>query len=331
MASAGVSIPMISGSPLNPQDNTLDKFESIPGVKTSLGLKEFQTQLLNVGGVIARLPKEIASSHQKIYDFPDSSTFVMGTAASERLILSQKLAAGIQGIVFDIKVGKSSSLKSRHEAKNFASLLERVCNRLKIRSAFLLSSLDQPLGESVGNSLEVIEAIKVLKGDGPLDLLKLSLELGLEIFLLANKSKVKTEVKSHLRRKIEEGKALKKFEEIIKAQGGNPQVIRNYFLFPRAKMRRRVYSPKKGYIHSIKTAEIGYLWQELTKSQQERDRAGFLIFKKVGDWIEEDEVIAEVHLSELKPAIESQLQEAFVLSKRPPEFKPLILESIRKS
>jgi len=331
MASAGVSVPMISGSPLNTQDNTLDKFESIPGIKTSLSLEEFQTQLLDVGGVIAMLPKEITGSHQKIYEIPDSSTSEIVTNAIERFILNQKLAGGIQGIVFDVKVGESSSLKSRHEARNFAKCLERVCNRLQIRFSFLLSALDQPLGESVGNSLEVIEAIKVLKGNGPLDVLKLALELGSEMHLLANKLKIKTEAKNHLRGKIEEGEAVKKFEEIIKAQGGNPQVISNSCLFPYPKMRRRVYSPKKGYIHSIKTTEISHLWQEIATSQQERDNSGFLFFKKIGDRIEEGEVMAEVHLNEPKPAIESQLQDAFILSKNPPEFKPFIIESIRKS
>lgn len=331
MASAGVSVPMISDSPLNSQDNTLEKFESIPGIKTSLSFEEFQTQLLDVGGVIAMLPKEIIGSHQKTHEIRDSPKPEINTNAIEQFILNQKLAGGIQGIVFDVKVGESSPLKTRNEARNFAKFLERICDRLKIRFSFLLSALDQPLGESVGNSLEVIEAIKVLKGNGPLDVLKLALELGSEMHLLANKLKIKTEAKNHLRGKIEGGEALKKFEEIIKAQGGNPQVIRNSGFFPHPIMRRRVYSPKKGYIHCIKTTEISHLRQEITTSQQERDNSGFLFFKKIGDWIEKGEVMAEVHLNELKPAIESQLQDAFVLSKNPPEFKPFIIESIRKS
>lgn len=332
MSSAGVSIPLILSSSLDTQDNSLYKFASIPGVRISLSLQELKTQLLKVGSVIASIPDQTASSLRRIYEFDESSAAGMSLAEIENLVLSQKLAGGIQGIVFDIKVGEGSSLLSRPEAKIFISSLEKVCNRLEIGYSFILNDLNQPLGESIGKCLEVREAANILKGNGPLDVLKLVLELGSEMLLLARKSKTKTVAKSCLKRKIEEGQALRKFEEIIKAQGGNSLLVSDDSLFPRANLRKIVYSPRKGYLHRIKMEEINHLGHELAASQPDSDRTGFLIFKKIGDRVEENEVIAEVHLNNAGPwpVLESGLKKAFVLSKKPPGFKPFIIESIRK-
>jgi thymidine phosphorylase len=257
----------------------------------------------------------------------------MNLTEIENLVLCQKLAGGIQGIVFDVKVGEGSFLKSRHEARIFISTLERACNRLEISSSFLLSDLDQPLGESIGNCLEVIEAVKVLKGNGPLDVLKLVLELGSEMLFLAKKSKNKIMAKNKLRRKIEDGNAIKKFEEIIEAQGGNPLFISADSLLFQSKFMKRVYSPRKGYLRRVKMREINHLWYELTANESARDRVGFLILKKIGDRIEENETIAEVYFNEASPwpVIKRQLRKAFILSKNVPDFRPFIIESIRKN
>jgi len=338
VAAADVAVSFIPGSPLNFQDKTLDKFESIPGVRTSFSLEEFQAQLLKVGGVMAMLPEEIARTHQDTHPFHDSSTLGTRPALIQNFILSQKSVGGTQGIVFDIKVGQDSFLKSMYEARSFVSSLKKGCDLMKIRSSFLLSDMDQPLGEAIGNSLELIEATKVLKGNGPLDVLKLALELGSEMLLLAKKSLTKTEAKSCLKKKIEGGKALRKFEEIIKAQGGNPLIINDNSLLPLAKVRKKVCSLKKGYIHEIKMNTIGLLWHELAighkKQGREVDsRPGFLILKKIGDRIQKEEALAEIHINETSflPATQKKLKEAFIISEGPPDFKPLIIENIRNS
>jgi pyrimidine-nucleoside phosphorylase len=333
VSSAGVAIPLILSSSPNTQDNSLDKFASIPGLRISLNLQELKTQLLKVGSAIAAIPSQTSSSIRRIHEFDESSAAGMSLAETERLVLSQKLAGRIQGIVFDIKVGEGASLMSREEAKIFVSSLEKVCKRLEIGSSFILNDLNQPLGESIGNCLEVRETIKILKGNGPLDVLRLVLELGSEMLLLARKAKTKTEAKSCLKRKIEEGQALRKFKEIIKAQGGNSLLVSDDSLFPRANLRKILCSPIKGYLQRIKMEEINHLWHELTTSQPNSDRTGFLIFKKIGERVEEDEVITEVHLNNVDPwlVLGSRLKKAFVLSKKPPGFKPFIIESIRKT
>ena len=175
VSSAGVSIPLVLSSSSNTQDNSLDKFASIPGVRISLSFQELKTQLLKVGSAIAAIPDQTAISLRSIYEFDESSAAGMSLAEIEKLVLSQKLAGGIQGIIFDIKVGEGSSLLSRPEAKIFTSSLKKMCNRLGIDYSFILNDLNQPLGESIGNCLEVREAAKILKGNGPLDVLKLVL------------------------------------------------------------------------------------------------------------------------------------------------------------
>ncbi|NIM89543.1 MAG: hypothetical protein GTO17_01185 [Candidatus Aminicenantes bacterium] len=333
MSSAGVSIPLILSSSPSAQDNSLDKFASIPGVRISLSLQELKKQLLKVGSAIAAIPDQTASSFKRIYEFDESSTAGKGLAEIEKLVLSQKLVGGMQGIVFDVKVGEGSSLMSRQEAKIFISSLEKLCKRLEIGSCFILNNLNQPLGESIGNCLEVREVAKTLKGNGPLDVLKLVLELGSEMLLLARKFKTKTEAKSWLKRKIEERQALRKFEEIVMAQGGNSLLFSDGSLFPRAKIRKILLSPRTGYLQRIKMEEMNHLWHEFTTSQPDSDRTGFLIFKKIGDRIEEDEVIAEVHLNDAGPwpVLGNRLKKAFILSKKPPGFKPFIIESVRNS
>ncbi len=333
MSAAGVSIPLILSSSPNSQDNSLDKFASIPGVRISLNLQELKTQLLRVGSVIAAIPDQTAISLRRIHEFDEPSAAVMSLTEVEKLAFSQKLVGGIQGIVFDIKVGEGSSLMALAEARIFISSLEKVCNRLEIGSSFVLNDLNQPLGESIGNCLEMREVAKVLKGNGPLDVLKLVLELGSEMLLLARKSKTKAEAKRCLKRKIEEGQALRKFEEIIKAQAGNSLLVHDDSLFPRANLRKKVLSPRKGYIHRIKMEEMNHLWHELGTGQPDSDRTGFLILKKIGERVEEDEALAEVHLNNVDPwpVLESRLKKALVLSKKPPGFKPFIIEIVRKS
>ncbi len=332
MSSAGASIPLILSSSPNAQDNSLDKFASIPGIRISLSFQELKKQLLKVGSAIVAIPDQAASSLKRIYKFNESSTAGKSLAKIEKIVLSQKLVGGIQGIVFDIKVGEGSFLMSRQETKIFISSLEKLSNRLEIGSSFILSDLNQPLGESIGNCLEIREVAKILTGNGPLDVLKLALELGSEMLLLARKSKTKTEAKSCLKKKIEEGQAMRKFEEIIKAQGGNSLFVSDHSLFPRANLRKILFSPRTGYLQRIKMEEMNHLWHEFTTSQPDSDRTGFLIFKKIGDSVKEDEVMAEVHLNNVSPwpVLESRLKKAFVLSKKSPGFKPFIIESIRK-
>lgn len=337
VTAAGVTIPIISGFSTPSQNKTLEKFSSIPGFKTSLSLYEFHDQLLRVGAVISHLLEDITKDYQEIncdfeYPFPKAHQAFIQT-----YILSQKLAFGVNRITFDIKVGEGSFLNTLREARNFGFSLRRICKRMNIDSSYILSNLDQPLGQAIGNSLEVREAIEVLKGKGPLDVLKLALEIGSEMLFLADMAPNKTEAKICLKSKIEEGKALDKFKEIIKAQKGIPLIVDDYDLLPLAKVRKKVFSLKEGYIVRIKMREIALLQQRLSTGQKSQmsstnHDAGFLIFKKLGDKTLKGDVLAEVYLNEESALsiIQEKLREAFLIVENPPDFKPFIIEKIGK-
>lgn len=335
MAAAGIAVPVIFDRSFNLQGNTLDKFESIPGLKTSFSLHEINQQLLKVGGVIASFPDEIAKANKKKHVLGDTLSAKNDPSLIQDFILYQKKISGVQGIVFDVKVGEGSSFKTLEEARNLISSLKKFCNQIKITPSFLLSNMDQPLGEAIGNSLEVWEAIKVFKGNGPLDVLKLALEIGSEMLLMAKRVLIKTEAKIYLKRIVKESKPLEKLKEIIRAQGGNPLVVDNCSLLPLAKVRKKVRSLKKGYIHQIKMRQMALLCNELAgcgvESGMKMDReTGFFIRKKIGDRIKKEEALAEVYLKDISlfPMIQEKLREAFVISEGPPDFKPFVIERI---
>ncbi len=195
--------------------------------------------------------------------------------------------------------------------------------------------MNQPLGQAVGNALEVREILEILKGKGPLDVLKLSLELGTEILLLAKKSSNRTEVKRELKEKIINGEALEKFKQIIEVQKGNSRIIDDYSLLPQAKNKMKILSTKIGFIHKIMLKQIHSLRLELeTAGMNQTDSIdtgpGFLIFKKIGEKVEKGETLAEVRFNKLKniSRFEKEFRRAIIISEKPPDFQPFIIERI---
>jgi thymidine phosphorylase len=195
--------------------------------------------------------------------------------------------------------------------------------------------MNQPHGQAVGNSLEVREILEVLKGKGPLGVLKLALELGTEILFLAKKTLNRTEAKRDLKEKIIKGEALEKFKQIIEAQKGNPRIIDDYSLLPQAKDRLKILSPKKGFINKVMMKQIRSVCLELDAgSKKPADSSdhgpGLLILKKIGEKVEKGETLAEVHFNTVKniPRLEKESQGAFMISEKPPNFRPFIIERI---
>jgi pyrimidine-nucleoside phosphorylase len=309
--------------------------QSIPGFQTSLDAKEIKNQLSRVGAALFSPPKQMESFFEKISASKNANSWQDIRDSLLGCFISSILLGGVNGASFDMKVGEGSFLQSLQEARSLALSLKNACNRLKISASFILSDMNQPLGQAVGNSLEVREVLEVLKGKGPLDVLKLSLELGTEILLLAKKSSNRTEAKRDLKQKIIKGKALEKLREIIEAQKGNPRIIEDYSLLPQAKNRMKILSAKKGFIHKIMMKKISSLCLELEsagmKPTDSFDRgSGLLIFKKFGEKVEKGEALAEVHFSKLKniSRFEKESQGAFMISEKPPDFRPFIYERI---
>jgi len=348
VASAGVVVSKIF-EPFTllglPGDQTLDvpaninshsnKLQSIPGFQTSLSPKEINNQLSRVGAVLFFPPEEMASLYKRISASEGTNSFQDHRYSLLGCFVSSILLCGVDGASFDIKVGEGSFLKNSKEARSLVQSLINVCNRLKIISTFILSDINQPLGQALGSSLEIREVLEILKRKGPLDVLKLVLELGTEILLLAKKTLNRTEAKRVLKEKIIRGEALEKFKQIIEAQKGDPRIIDDYSLLPQAKDRMKILSPKKGFIQKIMMKQIRSVCLELeTGSKQPADSGdhgpGLLIFKKIGEKVEKGETLAEVHFNKVKNVsrLEKEAQGAFIISEKPPGFRPFIIERI---
>lgn len=312
-----------------------NKLQSIPGFQTSLSPKEIKNQLSQVGAALFSPPKQMASLFKKISASKCASSWQDLHDSLLGCFMSSILLCGVNGASFNIKVGEGSFLKNSKEARSLALSLKSVCNRLRISSTFILSDMNQPLGQALGNSLEIIEVLEVLKGNGPLDVLKLALELGTEILLLAKKSLNRTEVKKDLKKKIIKGEALEKFKQIIEAQKGNPRIIDDYSFLPQAKNKMKILSPNKGFIHKIMMKRIRSVCLELeTGGKKPADSSdhgtGLLIFRKIGGKVEKGETLAEVHFNKVKniSRLEKESQRAFMISEKPPDFWPFIIERI---
>jgi pyrimidine-nucleoside phosphorylase len=322
-------------SSLDNSSGDSNKLQSIPGFQTSLSSKEIKEQLFHVGAVLFSPPEKMASFFKKI---APPNGFNYGQDPRDLFLsrfVSSILLSGVNGASLDLKVGEGSFLKNSQEARSLALSLKGVCNRLRISSAFILSDINQPLGQAVGNSLEIKEVLEVLKGNGPSDVLKLALELGTEILLLAKKSLNRTEAKRALKEKIVEGKALEKLKKIIEAQKGNSKIIDDYSFLPQARNRMEILSPKNCFIHKIMMKQICSICAELETGSEKASGSsdhspGLLIFRKIGEKVEKGETLAEVHFNQVKSVswLKKQSQKVFSFSEKPPDFQPLIIERI---
>ncbi|KPK77124.1 MAG: hypothetical protein AMJ89_02985 [candidate division Zixibacteria bacterium SM23_73] len=305
VSSCGVTVPMISGRGLGHTGGTLDKLESVPGFKTNLSLKKFLKNLSDIGLCMIGQTKEIAPADRKLYALRD----VIGTVNSIPLIassiMSKKLSEGADALVFDVKVGNGAFMQKEDEAILLAKNLIQIAKKFKRKALALITDMNEPLGEAVGNSIEVIEAIQALKGKWPEGLMKVTFPLGAYMLILGRKAKNLKVAKEKLEEAIKSGKALDKFKQMLKRQDGNPKVVDDYRLLPWAKHKITVESDQTGYVKSINTFKIGLSAQRLGAGRERLDSkidsgVGFLIKKKVGDRVKKGENLAVVFCNDLK-------------------------------
>ena len=320
-AAAGVPVLHLAGIYNNHSTRTTEKINSVFNTSSSFNTRELKILLQKTGGVIAETPDKTAcpENHKSssLLSIPD-------------LISRIKKVIPIAGAVFDIKVDQGS-VPGIKETKNILLFLKKQLLKLNIKSTFFLTSMNQLPGYSVGNSLEVLEAIKVLEGDGPLDVLKLSLEISSEILFSAGIFHNRMESKKYLRQQIETGNALDKLKEIIKAQGGNPEIVEDLSLLPMADTSLKINSKSNGFVHEIRMNLLSLAWKKLVAYQSGIEPGeGFLIHKKEGDKVRKGEVLLEIFHQEipLHSEIQEAFRKAFVISKKLPSLSPLIIEKI---
>lgn len=299
VAACGVVVPMISGRGLGHTGGTLDKLAAIPGFNTQLGSDDFKRILKQTGVCLIGQTESIAPADKKMYALRDVTATVDSIPLICSSIMSKKLASGTDGIVFDVKVGKGAFMSSKASALKLAKSLVAIGEYFGKKTSVVLTDMNEPLGWAVGNTLETIEAIECLKGRGPKDLMEITLTLGASMLRMAGIARNDQQALLILNETLQSGRALNKLREVIAAQGGNPRVIEDYALFPKAKFKVEVVSPVRGYLEIIDTYQIGKLAVELgagrKKMGDEIDPAvGFLIHKKVGDRVNRKERLATI-------------------------------------
>ena len=299
-ASAGIFVPMISGRGLGHTGGTLDKLESIPGFRTDLSLSKSITILKKCSAVLIGQTKEIAPADKLIYSLRDVTATVESIPLISASIMSKKLAEGIDGLVLDIKTGNGAFMKSINGSIRLSDSLIQTAKSFNKKVISFITDMNQPLGNYIGNWLEVVESIQVLKGEVKNDLYELSIKLAGAMIYLGKKAKSLQEGEYLAKEKINNGEAFKKFLEIVKMQGGNTNYILNPDRYPKSKYIKKLYSNSSGYISGMNTYQIGMASLELgagrkTKSDSINYKAGIILFKKIGDFVNKGEAICELH------------------------------------
>ncbi len=337
-AVAGVTVPMISGRGLGHTGGTLDKLEAIPGFNVNLPVPEFRRVLEVCGCAMIGQSAEIAPADRKLYALRD----VTGTVESPYLIcasiMSKKMAEGIDALVLDVKTGSGAFMKSEKDAAFLAELMVETGERMGKRTVALITDMDQPLGNMIGNALEVVEVVDVLRGGGPQDLRDLCLELAAWMLHLGGVSKTVEEGKQESAKLLASGKALERFRQMVELQGGDPRVIDDPKGLPQARHSQQVLSAKDGYISSLQCEQVGTACVILGGGRERKEDSvdpavGIVLHRKVGDRVAAGELLATIHYnSESRVARAQQLlEESCGISDSPPSVnRPLIHRVIGK-
>lgn len=341
MASCGICVPMISGRGLGHTGGTLDKLESIPGFRTNLTLKAFKRQLKKLGVAMIGQTAEIAPADKKIYGLRDVTATVDSIPLIAASIMSKKLAEDLDGLVLDVKFGSGAFMTDYKKAKKLARTMIQIGKRFgvqrdsrcrKIKVIAILTDMNNPLGNYIGNSLEIIETIEALKGRGPKDLMEVTFALGKEMLKMA-KIKGGTQL---LKKKIANREALRKFKDMVCAQNGDILVADDYTRLPVAQNKIKVRAKTSGFIHHIDTFKIGMLLVKLGGGRiRMEDRidpsCGFQIYKKIGDRVEPDDCLVKIYCDNPSKArlIQREMRNVYVIRRKPRSEKKLIREIIR--
>jgi pyrimidine-nucleoside phosphorylase len=333
VVACGVFVPMVSGRGLGHTGGTVDKLESIPGFRTDLDQLAFARIVRDTGACLIGPSADFAPADRRMYALRDVTATVESIPLIVASILSKKLAEGIDGLVLDVKVGRGAFMKDRASARKLAQALVRVGTRAGKRVVALITDMSSPLGNTVGNALETREALELLRGHAPSDLMACTLALGQEMLLLARLAKNRREASDKLVGALRDGSAARAMERIIEAQGGNPAVVSNPDLLPRAPAHHDVLASRTGFVSRIDPYEVGMcallMGAGRLRAEQAVDHAvGIELFAKPGTAVKRGAPLARMHLRAPLPEVADRLGRAFHLAARAPRVVPLVLERI---
>ncbi|MGW8265256.1 MAG: thymidine phosphorylase [Longimicrobiales bacterium] len=303
VAVAGGFVPMISGRGLGHTTGTLDKLESIPGFRTRLPVRRFQEILGEVGVAMMGQTDEVVPLDRCLYALRDATASVPSIPLIAASILSKKLAEGIGGLVLDVKTGAGSFLPDPEDGLSLARTMVELGEGRGVRTVALLTRMDAPLGGAVGNGLEAREALECLRGEGPADVTDLSLTLAGEMLWAGGLASSPGEGKDLARRALEDGRGLERMTRLVEAQGGDPRVVEDPRLLPKAPCHTMVEASEKGFVEEIDPLALGHGVVEMgggrSRVEDEIDpRVGFLLHVSPGDRVGPGTPLGEVHAAE---------------------------------
>ncbi|HEY8463695.1 MAG TPA: thymidine phosphorylase [Bacillota bacterium] len=335
VAAAGVPVAKMSGRGLGHTGGTIDKLEAIPGFNTGLTKEEFLRQVREIGIVITSQTRDLVPADKKLYALRDLTATVESIPLIAGSIVSKKLASGADAVLLDVKYGAGAFMGDYEVARKLAETMVEIGNRAGRRFKAVLTDMNQPLGQAIGNSLEVAEAIRTLQGKGPADLTELSLTMAGLMLWLGQRAGTPETGKQIAAELLHNGAALTKLKELIRAQGGNPAVADEPGLLPAAPVVRQVTARVSGWIAAIDCRELGLIAMELGAGRLRLDdvinpEVGLKLLVKIGTQLVPGTPVAEVHARNEADAARAQekLLNCLKLSDSPPTLPTLIREII---
>ena len=310
VAAGGLMVPMISGRGLGHTGGTLDKLESIPGFNVNLTVEAFRRVLGGSGCAMIGQTSEIAPADRKLYALRDVTATVESPYLICASIMSKKMAEGIGGLVLDVKTGSGAFMKEEPDATFLAELMVETGEQLGTKVVALITDMDQPLGRLVGNSLEVIEVLDILRGAGPDDLRELCLELAAWMFYVGGGAKSPEQGRTKAQELIRSGQALLKFRQMVELQGGDPRVVDDTTRLPHSRYTRDVTSPQSGFINQLDCRAVGVASVVLGGGRAKKEDAidhsvGIVLHHKLGDGVSSGEPLCTLHYNSENQAAEA--------------------------
>jgi pyrimidine-nucleoside phosphorylase len=335
-AACGVPVPMMSGRGLGHTGGTLDKLESIPGFRVNLSLDEMRVALLRVGCVMIGQTAQIAPADRRLYALRDVTGTVESIPLISASIMSKKIAEGIDALVLDVKTGSGAFMKTESDSRRLAESLVAIGNASGVKSEAIITRMDSPLGCAVGNGLEVVECLEVLKGRGPTDLVDLSVELAARMLVLGGVAGNRSEAQQKVRGAIASGAGLERFRRIIEQQGGDPHVVDDYGRIAAAPERDVVRAPRQGFLAGLDAALVGRASVALGAG---RDRvedsidhaAGITVVVKPGVELRAGDPVLELHYRDRARlgAAADLASRAIKIEDNQPIVEPLVVGEVR--
>ena len=334
-ATGTIRIPMISGRGLGHSGGTLDKLESIPGFNTQLSMEAFEKQTKEIGCALIGQTENICPADKKLYALRDVTATVRSIPLICGSILSKKIAEGIQGLVLDVKTGSGAFMQTYEDSKKLAENLVKFGNAFGVKTKAHITDMNQPLGQTVGNWLEIEESLEVLQGGGPEDVRKLSLDLSVSIMQMAEPHRKPEDIHSQLVTILDSGQAFDKFCEITKVQGGDTTYLTGKKVMGSATYQIDVIAESNAYISSINNYQLGLDSIQLGAGRQQQSDvidplAGLRVKVRIGDKVKNGDTLVTLY-SEKEDSLKNisrNMKNNFVFSNEKPEALPLVYEEI---